>query len=163
GVKPDEDIRLPMQWNAQANAGFTTGTPWRAPAAEYQDVNAAAQEADLNSLLNHYRSLVRLRRENPALSRGGIVLLETGNSGVYAFMRSSAEEKVLVLVNLKGTPISDYQLSLKGNLLAKAVIDPRSLFGTIETAPIKVVDGGFSGYKPVDELLPYGSYIFQLE
>ena len=26
GVKPDEDIRLPMQWSADANAGFTTGT-----------------------------------------------------------------------------------------------------------------------------------------
>ncbi|HEX2994738.1 MAG TPA: alpha-amylase family glycosyl hydrolase [Anaerolineales bacterium] len=163
GVKPDEDIRLPMQWSAQANAGFTTGTPWRAPAAGYQEVNAAAQEADPDSLLNHYRSLVRLRRENPALSRGDIVLLETGNSGVYAIVRNYAEEKILVLVNLKGTPISDYQLSLTGNLLAKGVIDPRSLFGTIAAAPIKVVDGGFSGYKPVDELLPYGSYIFQLE
>lgn len=163
GVKPDEDIRLPMQWSAQANTGFTTGTPWRAPAAEYQEVNAAAQEADPDSLLNHYRSLVRLRRENLAMSRGDIVLLETGNSGVYAFVRNSTEEKILVLVNLKGMPISDYQLSLKGNLRAKGVIDPRSLFGTIEAAPIKVVDRGFSGYKPVDKLLPYGSYIFQLE
>ena len=31
GEKPDEDIRLPMQWSADANAGFTTGTPWLAP------------------------------------------------------------------------------------------------------------------------------------
>ncbi|HKJ40139.1 MAG TPA: alpha-amylase family glycosyl hydrolase, partial [Anaerolineales bacterium] len=30
GRKPDEDIRLPMQWNTDLNAGFSTGNPWRA-------------------------------------------------------------------------------------------------------------------------------------
>src|SRR5574341_710677 len=32
GKKPDEDIRRPLQWSDDANAGFTTGNPWRAPA-----------------------------------------------------------------------------------------------------------------------------------
>ncbi|MEP6895940.1 MAG: alpha-amylase family glycosyl hydrolase, partial [Chloroflexota bacterium] len=39
GKKPDEDIRLPMQWSADSNAGFTTGTPWRAPDVNYSQVN----------------------------------------------------------------------------------------------------------------------------
>ncbi|MEN8844800.1 MAG: alpha-amylase family glycosyl hydrolase, partial [Candidatus Arcticimaribacter sp.] len=29
GEKPDENIRLPMQWDTTPNGGFTTGTPWR--------------------------------------------------------------------------------------------------------------------------------------
>ncbi len=163
GQKPDEDIRLPMQWNADANAGFTTGTPWRAPAPNYQKVNVAAQDGNPASLLNHYRQLIKLRRENPALSDGDIVLVETGNSGVYAVLRSSGSEKILVIVNLKRTPISDYALSLKGNLLSNGVITPHALFGTINAAPITVVEGGFSQYKPVEELLPYESYLFQLK
>jgi glycosidase len=163
GQKPDEDIRLPMPWSAEANAGFTTGIPWRAPASDYQQVNVAAQNDDSNSLLNHYRELVTLRRENPALSSAGISLLETDNFGVYAVLRNSSDQKVLVIINLKGTQISDYQLSLNESLLSDGTLIPRTLFGTIEAIPVTISGGKFSEYKPVDELLPYQSYIFQIE
>ena len=163
GRKPDEDIRLPMQWSSDQNAGFTTGSPWRAPAQDYQQVNVASQDEDPASLLNHYRELLELRRESPALSSLEITLLETGNSGVYAALRTTAEEKILVLVNLKGTPISDYGLSLEESLLSDGEITPRSLFGEVDPLPVAVSDGKFSGYKPMDELPPYGMYILQIE
>jgi len=163
GQKPDEDIRLPMQWSPETNAGFTTGTPWRAPAADYQQVNVAAQDEDPRSLLNHYRGLIKLREEYPALSSGDILLLETENSGVYAALRSSADQKILVIVNLKGTPISDYQLRLNESRLTDGTITPRSLFGTIETIPVLISGGKFSDYKPINELLPHESYILQIE
>jgi alpha-amylase len=163
GQKPDEDIRLPMQWSAEANAGFTTGTPWRAPASDYQQVNVATQHEDPDSLLNHYRFLIELRRENPVLSNGEIVLLDPDNTGVYAILRSTADQKVLVIVNLKGTPVSDYQLSLDESLLSDGTVTPQSLFGTIDAIPVTISGGKFSEYKPVGELLPYQSYIFQLE
>jgi glycosidase len=163
GQKPDEDIRLPMQWTADANAGFTTGTPWRAPAPDYEKINVAAQDKNPDSLLNHYRQLIKLRRENAALRDGNVTLLETGKSGVYAVLRSSGEEKILVIVNLRGTPIADYALSLKGNLLTNGTVTPHSLFGKIDAAPATITEGGFSQYKPVEELLPYGSYLFQLK
>ncbi|MGZ9225851.1 MAG: alpha-amylase family glycosyl hydrolase, partial [Anaerolineales bacterium] len=163
GQKPDEDIRLPMQWSAEANAGFTTGLPWRAPASDYQQVNVAAQVDDPNSLLNHYRELIRLRGEYQALSRGELALVETGNPGVYAVLRGAADQKIMVVVNLKGTPISDYRLSLNESLLSDGTLTPRTLFGTIDAIPVIVSGGKFSEYKPVDELLPYESYILELE
>jgi alpha-amylase len=163
GVKPDEDIRLPMQWSAKSNAGFTTGTPWRAPAGDYRQVNVAAQDEDVDSLLNHYRTLTRLRKENTALINGQITLVDTGNSAIYAALLRSASEKLLVIVNLKGTRISDYQLSVNESVLADAVITPRSLLGDIQAKPVTISGGKFDGYRPVDELLPYGSYILQLE
>jgi len=140
GRKPDEDIRLPMQWTSDENAGFTPRTPWRALAADYQQFNVAAQNEDLDSLLNHYRELTRLRKEHPALSVGEITLLETGNSGVYAALRNSADQKILVLVNLKGTPISDYQLSLEERLLSDGEI---TLFRCLaQWMPAPNVSGG---------------------
>ncbi|MGZ9236114.1 MAG: alpha-amylase family glycosyl hydrolase, partial [Anaerolineales bacterium] len=163
GQKPDEDIRLPMQWSAEANAGFTTGLPWRPPASDYQQVNVAAQVDDPNSLLNHYRELIRLRGEYEALSNGELALVETGNPGVYAVLRGAADQKIMVVVNLKGTPISDYRLSLNESLLSDGTLTPRTLFGTIEAIPVTVSGGKFSEYKPVDELLPYQSYILELE
>ncbi|HLO13835.1 MAG TPA: alpha-amylase family glycosyl hydrolase [Anaerolineales bacterium] len=163
GVKPDEDIRLPMQWSADANAGFSTSTPWRAPASDYGQVNVAIENGDQNSLLNHYRKLVKLRKENPGLNDGQITLVDTGNSAVYAALLHSADEKILVIVNLKGTAISDYQLSLSENLLADGVITPKTLFGKIDAIPVTISGGKFSEYKPIDELPPYASYLFQLK
>ncbi len=163
GKKPDEDIRLPMQWSADANAGFTTAMPWRAPASDYQQVNVALENEDSASLLNYYRTLTKLRLEHPALNGGEISLMETDNPGVYAVLRSSGSEKILVLVNLKDTPISDYQLSLEESLLSDGVIVPKTLFGTTDATQVTVSDGKFSGYKPINELSPYQSYIFQLQ
>ena len=53
GTKPDENIRRPMQWTAEG--GFTTGTPWNGYYEDYQERNVASQDADPDSLLNHYR------------------------------------------------------------------------------------------------------------
>ena len=163
GRKPDENLRLPMQWSSAANAGFTAGTPWRPPAADYEQVNVDVQNEDPGSLLNHYRELIRLRRAHQALSTGEIALIETDNPGIYAVLRSAANQKTLVLVNLRGTPISDYQLSLSESLLTDGTVTPRSQFGTIDAIPVTISGGKFNEYRPVDELLPYQSYIFQLE
>jgi hypothetical protein len=100
---------------------------------------------------------------NAALSSGEITLLETDNPGVYAVMRRSTDQEILVLVNLRGDPISEYQLSLTESLLTDGAVTPRTLFGTIEAIPVTISGGKFSEYKPVDELLPYQSYIFQFE
>ena len=74
GEKPDEDIRRPMQWSGDENAGFSGGQPWRAPAADYPQVNVAAQENNPNSLLSHYRNLVNLRNAHSALRVGPVRL-----------------------------------------------------------------------------------------
>jgi glycosidase len=163
GKKPDEDIRLPMQWDAGENAGFTTGAPWRAPAPDFEQVNVAEQDLDPQSLLSHYRALVALRTEHGAFVSGNMTLLETGNPGVYAALRTTADEKILVLVNLKDVPISDYQLTLSQSTLSDGTLTPRSLFGTIEALPVTISGGKFSEYQPVPELPPYQSYLFLLE
>ena len=46
GRKPDEDIRLPMQWSGEENAGFSAGKPWRNPGADSPQVNVEAQLND---------------------------------------------------------------------------------------------------------------------
>ena len=163
GKKPDEDIRLPMQWSASANAGFTTGTPWRTPDVSYSQVNVAKQNEDPNSLLNLYRTLTKLRSEHPVLRTGSIRILETGNTGVYAIMRSNNSENVLVLINLKGEPVSDYALSLKEKLFSDTTLTPLSLLETTPVAPLTINGGTFTDYKPIFKLPTYQAYILQLK
>ena len=163
GRKPDEDLRLPMQWSDSANAGFSTVSPWRAPNADYTSVNVAAQSDDPGSLLNFYRTLIQLRREHPALQSGDAVLVGTGSPAVFALLRTSGSETVLILVNLGKTPASDYTLSLGESLLKDGRLNPVSLFGKAQAQALEIVDGKFSGYQPLGELPPYQTYIFEIK
>lgn len=163
GKKPDEDIRLPMQWSAAANAGFTTGTPWRAPFANYTEVNVAVQDADPNSLINLYRTLTKLRAEHPALRRGQIAVLDTDNPGVFAMLRTDGAEHFLILVNLKGEAISDYALKLNEKLLPDGSLTAVSQLDSASGSALTITGGLFADYKPLPELPPYQAYIFALK
>lgn len=59
-----DNARTPMQWSNEANAGFTTGTPWLKVNPNYLSINAKAQLADSDSVLNFYKRLIALRK-NP--------------------------------------------------------------------------------------------------
>ena len=167
GEKPDEDIRLPMQWSTDANAGFTTGTPWRAPSQDYRTVNVAAQATATNSLLNHYRALIKLRQNQPALSTGKSITLQTGNPGVYAILRMDNRETMLVLANLTNNSIYDFALSLSDKVLMDGIYKAEVLFesGPVEGGALsaskgpQVIGGNFQNYKPIKELSPYSTLI----
>lgn len=162
GRKPDEDIRLPMQWSNKANAGFTTGIPWRALDVNFTNLNVSQQMNDPDSLLKQYQTLIELRDQYPALRTGGTILLETGNSGIYAIIRSDGDENLLVLVNLKDNYISDYGLRLDEGILPDGEVTPETLFGSGGSSQINIVDGKFSEYKPLNELPPYTAFLFLL-
>src|SRR5699024_12563244 len=38
-AKSRDNSRIPMQWNEEENAGFTTGTPWIQVAENYKEIN----------------------------------------------------------------------------------------------------------------------------
>jgi oligo-1,6-glucosidase len=91
--------RTPMQWDATAHAGFTTGTPWIGVNPNYATINVAAQEQDPASCLNYFRQLVQLRKNNLTLVYGKFHLLDRSNPKVYAYTRSMEGKKLLVLLN----------------------------------------------------------------
>lgn len=98
----DEFKRTPMPWDASPGGGFTTGKPWFDFAPGKETENVAVQTGDPDSLLSHYRKLIRLRQSSPALSKGTLTLLSPGNKStpVVAFLREAEGEKVLVVHNV---------------------------------------------------------------
>ncbi len=60
-----DNARTPMQWSDEANAGFTTGTPWLRVNPNYTSINAEEQMKDPKSVWNFYKKLISLRK-NPA-------------------------------------------------------------------------------------------------
>ena len=88
-----------MQWTADTNAGFSTGTPWLPINENHTELNVAAAEADPHSLLHWYRRVIHLRKREPALHRGTYRPLPDMPTGVFGYMRTWAEDRIIVLLN----------------------------------------------------------------
>jgi alpha-amylase len=163
GRKPDENIRSPMQWSGEANAGFTTADlAWRPPQDDYDQRNVAAQDGDPDSLLNYYRALIRTRNENPALQVGSLLELPTTDKRIYATLRTTDDQVLLIVINLGKTPIQDYRFCLSTGPL-KVGAAREILHGVAARQPQLNSGGGFDNYQPIEELEPYSTYIIELE
>jgi glycosidase len=164
GQKPDEDIRLPMQWTADsATAGFTSGVPWRKPNASTVATNVSMEDKDPASLLNYYRALIALRKSTPALETGSLALLDTGSTTVFASLRQEGEQIILVLVNLSKESVTDYNLSLPTTFIPDGVYQPETIFGKGNAGPLTVSAGKFNAYQPLAQLAPQSVVIFKLK
>ncbi|WP_421208557.1 alpha,alpha-phosphotrehalase [Aeromonas enteropelogenes] len=106
GAKSRDNSRTPMQWSTAPNAGFTSGTPWLKPAANYPAINAEAALADQNSVFWHYRDLIRLRKAHPIFTHGDYQELLAGHPQIWAYARRANGQTLLVVSNFYGEPIS---------------------------------------------------------
>ena len=97
-----DNARTPMQWDASANAGFTTGTPWLPVHADFAEVNVEAESADPDSVLNWYRRLAALRGSRDELLAGGYEELLPMSEQIYAYRRAGETSAAVMLANLSG-------------------------------------------------------------
>ncbi len=102
--KGRDGCRSPMQWDATAHAGFTQGSPWLPLHPEYPNRNVAAQQSDPDSLLNFYRQLIRVRRNQPALQSGRFAPLRGGDRDTLVYLRQQGEQICLVGLNFSHHP-----------------------------------------------------------
>lgn len=158
-------MRRPMQWASDSiGVGFTDGVPWRAPADDYQTRSVALQDDDPGSLLNHYRALGNLRQANEALRAGDWTLVDANSGKLYAFLRHTENQVVLVLINLHNDPVAAGEYSLS---LAEGPLPPEAtavlLYGSGNPAPPTVNDaGGFDAYVPLQTIPGQTEIIIQL-
>ncbi len=94
-----DHARTPMQWSAQKNAGFTTGSPWMIVNSNYSTINVDREEKELNSVLHFYRMLIKLRKENPVLIYGDYSQLGETHETLYIYKRSYKHTEALVILN----------------------------------------------------------------
>lgn len=95
-----DNSRTPMQWSEEANAGFTTGTPWIGMNPNYTEINVDLQIADDNSILNYYKSMIQLRKSHEALVYGAYDLILEDHAQVYAYTRTLGDVQFLIVSNL---------------------------------------------------------------
>ena len=109
--------RTPMQWDATKNAGFSNETPWLPVHKNHTTVNVLNQENDQNSVLNHFRKMVALRKDNLLLVYGNYEIIQEEHPTIYAYTRTLEDQKMLILLNFSESEssieLSNYDLTTK--------------------------------------------------
>jgi alpha-glucosidase len=111
-LQRDKDIgmrdgeRVPMQWNAGKNAGFSEADELWLPSVDphvYQGDNLELQARDPNSPYRLVQSALLRRIEDRALPAGGVRMLRTDHPDVLAFARPDPDNprrQVISITNL---------------------------------------------------------------
>lgn len=111
--------RTPMQWDETKHAGFTTANPWLAVNENYKKVNVAEQENRTDSVLNYFKQMIQLRKNNLTLVYGVFELIDEENEQIFAYTRKLVSQKLLVVLNF-----SDKEATLNTtiNVLGKNIL-----------------------------------------
>lgn len=138
-----DNARTPVQWSAEENAGFSTGTPWFHVNPNYKEINVAAAEADPDSILNYYRAILKLRKEYKDTAIYGEYKEHLGCDKRVMVYDKIAEDgsKLTVVINLSDKTVSARR--------AKKFVD----------ADAKRLIGNYKG-SMADMLKPYEAHVF---
>jgi alpha-amylase len=159
GVKPDEDIRRPMQWSAATGAGFTTGLPWHGINSNYETFNVDVMSQDEGSLWNHYRRMIHARNNSLALRQGSYHPVDATEAQILAFLRVKENNAVLVVHNVGGAETSA-TLSATSSALAAGTYTATDL---VTGAAIGTITVSANGKVEAKDLgVTYGGYSTQL-
>ncbi|AVK61685.1 alpha,alpha-phosphotrehalase [Lactobacillus sp. CBA3605] len=100
-AKARDNSRTPMQWDASATAGFTTGTPWLQPTNQ-AEINVD-EELTHGEIFNYYQQLIHLRKTMPIVADGDYQPWRLDDDQVFGYWRQLGTQRLLVLNNFYGT------------------------------------------------------------
>ena len=114
-----DNARTPMQWNDSKYAGFSTKKPWISVNKNYKTINVENQLKDPQSVLNFYKTIIKLKKTSKALIYGTYKLLLPKSKYIFAYERELEGEKYLVVSNLnsKIVKIPSNSLNFTGELV----------------------------------------------
>ena len=102
--KGRDGCRTPMVWSHnEPNGGFSKAArPWLPVPPDHLDHAMASNDARPDSLLNHYRAVIALRHDLPALAVGSLDQM-TNSGSVLSFQRRHNKQTLYCAFNLSDT------------------------------------------------------------
>lgn len=94
-----DNARTPLQWDASANAGFTTGEPWIKIPQNFMEINVAHALQDPDSIFYHYKRLIEIRKRYDIITYGDYECLNLEDPQLFTYLRRWQNEKLFVISN----------------------------------------------------------------
>ncbi|SSH62681.1 glycoside hydrolase family 13 protein [Klebsiella quasipneumoniae] len=98
-----DNSRTPMQWDNSTNAGFSTAAPWIKVNPNYITINVRQQQEQPDSILNFYRRMIQLRKDEKVLVYGDYELLMAEDPQIYAYTRSLEGRHAVIICNMSAS------------------------------------------------------------
>jgi glycosidase len=141
----------------------TNALPWKGIDPGYPATNVEVETSDPTSLLSHYRRLLAPRNRHPALRRSEMDLVSSSNPGVFASLRLSADEAILVILNLTASHVSECRLSASTSHLLPGRYSAESLMQPVSFNELGVgTNGTFAGFGIGPDIPVHGTLIIRL-
>ncbi len=141
-----DHARTPMQWNNDKNAGFSVADKtWLKLNDNYANINVKNQDEDEDSVLNYYKKLIGIRKQNPTLVYGNYTDLRPTCDEIWLYTRSFENDKMLIMNNFTNKNQS-FELEIK-------IIQKELILGNYTTTN--------DTSNTVFELSPYESRIYK--
>jgi len=98
-IQSRDNARTPLQWDASKFAGFSTTKPWIDVNENYNKINVELQQDNSDSILNYYREIIRIRKNNLTLIYGDFLDLEPSNEQLYIYKRWDQQKTYFIVLN----------------------------------------------------------------
>ena len=98
-----DHVRSAMQWDATTFAGFSTRQPKVRLNENHTTINVQAAEQDPESVMHFYQRMIAGRRKHDSWVHGEYLDLLPQDPAIFAYTRTSAQEKSLVLLNMSSS------------------------------------------------------------
>lgn len=161
GDAKDIPMREPFKWNAVAGPPMSNYFGLNGPAfgQRYSRDNdgrsVQEQRGVAGSLLETYRQLIALRHSQAALRHGEYTALPASSSRVWAFMRHTDHDHLLVAINVSGQAVAT-QVNLARDF---AITAPGAVpLDLLSGAALPMLDAASLGAYPLS-LQPYQSIV----
>ncbi|NIK80313.1 oligo-1,6-glucosidase [Paenibacillus castaneae] len=142
-----DNSRSPMQWNADINAGFGSGTPWIKVNPNYNEINVELAERDPHSVLAFYRKLIQLRKSNPVMVYGNFTDISEDDPHLYVYVREYEETEWIVLLN-HGESSRSFEIS--ESVFGGKQLELKLVLGSYEDTATQWNDGSQIELKPYE-------------
>ncbi|MCC8066780.1 MAG: alpha-glucosidase [Clostridiales bacterium] len=99
-----DHARCPMQWNDNANFGFSTEKPWIACNRICSKQTVERESQDKQSVLSYYKKMIRLRNHSPYAETFvyGDLIEVASAPDIICYSRSREGKEICVAVNMSG-------------------------------------------------------------
>jgi oligo-1,6-glucosidase len=151
-----DNARTPMQWSDEEHAGFTDGEPWIGVNPNYEEINAARERDDPDSVWHYYRDLIALRGDYDVLVYGEYENYRPAHESLWVYTRTLGDERLLVTLNVSNSATEferPAEVSVDGVETVELLIDN---YADVDGAPATVAD--LDGF----DLRPWEARVYHL-
>lgn len=132
-----DNARAPMQWSTDYMAGFTSGQPWLKVNPNYIYINVEQSLKDEDSILNFYKKLIMLRKENKTLIYGTFREIYKESEQIGGYVRNLENESFLVLCNFTESQVKIEDIDDKYIVLSNIKSHEKGRLKAFETVVCK--------------------------